>query len=200
MNGIIAGIFTVSYMGFSIYKCRGLKLNIKNMVLCGLVCALTVLLSCIYITLPTGGSFTLGSCVPIIIMALIIDYRLAIVSGWVSGILCLILVPVWQPVHWAQIFVEHLVCFSCLGYAGVFGIKSRWRVLAGTVVALLIKLAGHIMSGVVFFATNAWDGWGSWAYSVAYNGSLWAPELIITLVIVAVLPLKVLKRALGKNV
>lgn len=31
----------------------------------------------------------------------------------------------WAPVHWAQFFLEHLIAFSALGYAGVFDSKHR---------------------------------------------------------------------------
>ena len=65
------------------------------------------------------------------------------------------LIPGWQPVHWGQFFVEHLVCFSSLGYAGLFGHDRRWKVLCGLTLASLLKLTGHVLSGVVFFSQNA---------------------------------------------
>lgn len=200
MNGIITAVFTVIYHMCTIWLCKGYKLKLRDMATGGLVCALTVLLSCIYIPLPTGGSFTLGACVPIIVLALVADYRLAIITGWISGVLCLLLVPAWQPVHWAQMFAEHLVCFSCLAYVGIWNKNGKVHILVMTAVALAIKLLGHIMSGVAFFSSFAWDGWGTWGYSIAYNLSIWAPELIITLLIVAFLPIKVIKRITNKGV
>ena len=60
-------------------------------------------------------------------------------SGWVCGILAMILIPGWQAVHWAQIFVQQLVCFSCLGYAGVFGSDKRWKAICGMALAVAIR-------------------------------------------------------------
>ena len=106
----------------------------------------------------------------------------------------MIMVPAWQPVHWGQIFVEHLVCFSCLGYAGVFGNEKRWQMLLGIVTAVVIKFLGHVISGVIFFSNNAWDGWGAWAYSLAYHVSSKIPEGIITAIIVMLLPLAAIRK------
>lgn len=95
----------------------------------------------------------------------------------------------------AQIFVEQLVCFSCLGYTGVFGTDKRWKILCGGVLAIFIKFWAHVFSGVIFFSQNAWDGWGAWGYSLTYHLSSKIPEGVLSLVILMVLPLSVLKKA-----
>ena len=133
------------------------------------------------------------------LLALIYDYRLAFLSGWITGILAVLLIPVWQPVHWAQLFVEHLVCFSCLGYAGIFGSQKRGHILLGMLLAIFLKFLGHVLSGVIFFSQNAWDGWGALGYSLTYHLSSKVPEGILTMVIVSLLPLSTLRKALNKH-
>lgn len=198
MNGIIALIFTVGYFAVSFMHCRKYKLQIKELSMCGIACALTIILSFIYVPLPTGAVVSLGTCVPMIVLAVLYDYRLAIIAGWVTGILCLLLVPVWHPVHWAQVFTEHLICFSCLGYAGIFGTQKKQHMLGGMFLAFAFKLTAHIISGVVFYSTNAWDGWGAWAYSISYNISYWIPEMILSAIILHFIPWKTLKIAIKK--
>ena len=151
------------------------------------------------IPLPTGATIPLGALIPLMLLALIYDYRLAFLSGWVTGILVIFLIPVWQPVHWAQLFVEHLVCFSCLGYAGIFGSQKRGQILVGMLLAVFLKFWGHVLSGVIFFSQNAWDGWGAWGYSLAYHLSSKIPEAALTMVIVSLLPLNTMKKALNKH-
>lgn len=197
MNGIIAAVFTVGYLGFSLWHCRKYRPQLRELVISGIACALTVLLSSIYIPLPTGAVVSIGGKLPLILVALLLDHRLGILSGWLSGILCLILVPAWAPVHWAQVFCEHLVCLSCLGYAGIFGADTKGKVLAGVSLAMLLNLAGHVISGAVFFAAYAWEGWNVYAYSLVYNLSGWIPETALTVLAVVLLPMKTLKRALG---
>ena len=128
------------------------------------------------------------------LLAVVKDYRLAIVSGWVCGLLALVLIPGWQLVHWGQFFVEHMICFSCLGYTGVFGTDKRYKIIGGMVLASCLKIAGHLFSGVLFFSQNAWDGWGAWGYSWTYNLSQNVPLCILSAIIVLLLPLKTLKR------
>ena len=196
---VITAVFTIGYLVVTAWLCRGLKLDAKALSLGGLTCALTLVLASVMIPLPTGAMITCGSWIPLILLAVICDYRLAFLSGWITGVLVMILIPAWQPVHWAQIFVEHLVCFSCLGYAGIFGSHKRRRVLAGMMLATFLKFWGHVLSGVIFFSQNAWDGWGAWGYSLTYHLSSKIPEGVLTMVIVSLLPLTMMKKALNKK-
>ena len=175
-----------------------MKLNARALCLGGVICALTLVLATIRIPLPTGSNITCGSWIPLMLLALVYDYRLAMLTGWVCGILAMILIPGWQAVHWAQIFVQQLVCFSCLGYAGVFGSDKRWKILCGMALAVAIRCVGHVLSGVIFYSQNAWDGWGAWGYSLAYNSSRLV-EGILSILIVSLLPLKLMRRSMRKE-
>ncbi len=195
----ITAIFVLTYFAAAIYLLQGLKLDARSLCACGLMTALTVVLECFYIPLPTGSSISLCSPVPLLLLALLWDKRLAIVSGWVCGILVMLFVPLWQPVHWGQFFVEHMIGFSCLGLAAVFGTQNKWRLLAGLVLASAVKLCAHILSGVLFFSQNAWDGWSAWSYSISYNLSGILPLCILSGVLVLLLPLKTIANSLGKE-
>lgn len=195
----IAGGFTAGYLAVTLWLCRGLRLDARSLCLGALACALTLVLSAVRIPLPTGSSITCGGMLPLMVLALVWDPRLAMVAGWVCGVLAMLFLPGWQPVHWAQVFVEHLVCFSSLGYAGILGTSPRWRVGCAAALAVLLKVAGHVLSGVVFFSQNAWDGWGAWGYSLAYNLSSHLTEGVISLVILLLLPLGVFRRAAGRR-
>ena len=203
ISPIITGIFAVGYFLTTLRLCRGVKLNTRSICYSAVVCALTVALAGIRIPLPTGSNITCGSWIPLILFSLVFDPRLAMVAGWVCGILVMLLLPGWEAVHWAQIFVQQLVCFSCLGYAGIFGNDKKWKILCGTGLAVLIRIIGHVLSGVIFYSQNAWDGWGAWGYSLAYNLSSRLPEGILSIVIVTLLPLQLLRRTItprGGNV
>ena len=192
---VITAVFAVVYLAVTVWLCRGLRLNARALCLGGVLCALTLVLATIRIPLPTGSNITCGSWIPLMLAALVYDYRLSMVTGWVCGILAMILIPGWEAVHWAQIFVQQLVCFSCLGYAGVFGGDKQWKAVCGMALAVAIRCAGHVLSGVIFYSQNAWDGWGAWGYSLVYN----SPRLvegILSILIVSVLPLRVLRRTM----
>lgn len=196
ITAVTTAIFAVGYLLVTIWLCRGIRMNARDLALGGVVCALTLVLASIRIPLPTGSNITCGSWVPLMVLALVYDYRLSMLSGWICGILAMILIPGWQAVHWAQIFVQQLVCFSCLGYAGVFGSDKKWKAILGMVLAVLLRVCGHVLSGVIFYSQNAWDGWGAWGYSLAFNLSSRLPEGILSIVIVSVLPLSIMRRSM----
>ena len=199
ITSTVAILFAVGYLLATVWLCRGIRLTARDLCLGGIVCAMTLVLATIRIPLPTGSNITCGSWIPLMLLALLYDYRLSMLSGWVCGILAMILIPGWQAVHWAQIFVQQLVCFSCLGYAGVFGSDKRWKAICGMALAVAIRCFGHVISGVIFYSQNAWDGWGAWGYSLAFNLSSRLPEGILSILIVSVLPLTLMRRAIARR-
>ena len=142
----VTALFLIVYLGISLYVVKDVELHTKDLATCGILIALTMILDSIRIPLPTGATMSLCSPVPLLLLAILWSPKLAIVSGWVCGILALFLVPAWQPVHWGQIFAAHLVCFSGRGYAGSFGNDKRWKMLCGVLLASMIKISGHSMN------------------------------------------------------
>jgi len=200
MNSTISIIFAVIYYTAAILAVRRLKPSIRSLTLCGIMIAMTLVLEAIQIPLPTGTTMPLCSPVPLIILAVMTDKGHAVLSGFICGILAMLLIPAWQPIHFAQFFVEHMVCFSCFGFAAIFGTDKKWKILLGTVLAFILKTAGHLISGVLFFSKNAWDGWGAWGYSLGLNMSMIIPLTVICCIIVILLPLEAIKKQVNKTV
>ncbi len=200
MTATFAVVYTLGYLGTTIWLCRGLRITPKALCLGAMAIAMTLLLGSITIPLPTGCGISCGSWLPLMVLALVYDYRLAMVSGVACGILAPFLLPGWSLVHWAQFFMEYLVVFSSMGYAGVFGFKKRYYVILGMLLAVCLRLVAQVLSGVIFFSQNAWDGWGAWGYSLGFHLSAKIPESIFTGLILMILPLKQLSKfAKGGN-
>lgn len=197
MNSYIALFFALIYYTVTLFLLRKYRFSTTDLCLASIVIAMTLVLEAIQFPLPTGATISLCSPVPLMVLAIIADYRLAIISGWICGFLAMLMIPGWQLVHWGQFFVEHMVCFSCLGFAGAFGIEKRSKIVLGIAISSLIKITGHLVSGVVFFSQNAWGGWGAWGYSLAYNLSQNLPLCILSAMVVLLLPLGTLNRQLN---
>lgn len=195
----ICVIFVLSYFTITIFLCRGVKLGTKELCLCGITVALTLVLESVRVPLPTGATIPMVSMVPLMLLAILCNYRLAFLGGWICGVVCIVLIPAWAPVHWGQIFVEHMVCFSCIGFVSVFGTDKRWQIFSGIVLTSIIKLLAHSLSGVIFFSQNAWDGWGAWGYSIVYNVSQNLPLCILCGAIILALPLSTMKYAVERE-
>ncbi len=193
---IITAVFILCYMGITLWQCRGVKLTIKAQALCGLSSALTIALTFVYIPLPTGSAFYIGAIIPLMLLAICYDYRLAFISGFVTSVLVIFVVPGWVPVHWAQFVVEYLPYFSCLGYAGIFGSDSKKKLLGGIGIAVLLRITCRVLSGILFFSQDAWEGFNSVTYSLLFNLSSCIPEAIVAAVVMLALPINSVKKAL----
>lgn len=196
MNNIIVISFVLIYYSITLFLLRNAKFSTHNLCICGIFTAMTLVLESIQIPLPTGTTIPLCSPVPLILLAVLIDYQLAIFSGIICGFIAMLMIPGWQPVHWSQFFIEHIICFSCFGYAGIWGINKKYKLAIGVILSFCLKSIGHILSGVIFFSQNTWDGWNIWTYSIAYNFSQNIPLCILSGIVILSLPLKTLKIAL----
>lgn len=162
--------------------------------------ALAVALSYVTIfSLPMGGSITLFSQVPIII----IGYRYGIKWGCGTGVLYGLLEMLLQGLgnfayvkgivsYLILILADYIVAFMVLGLGGAMFKKLKSQQLAlglGAFVGSLLRFVCHFISGVTIWGEYA-DGWKSvWAYSAGYNGSYMAAEAAISVVGVVLLSL-----------
>jgi len=133
--------------------------------------------------MPFGGSISL-EMVPLILLALRQGPAVGIAAGAAYGLLDLAIEPF--IVHPVQVLFDYPLAFGVLGLAGFFQPTVRGAVL-GTIVAVLARFLCHFVSGVVFFASYAPEGWNPYLYSAAYNAGYLVPSLAIALVVVTVL-------------
>jgi thiamine transporter len=130
-----------------------------------------------------GGSISL-EMIPLILLALRQGPLVGIVAGAAYGLLDLAIEPF--IVHPVQVLLDYPLAFGALGLAGFFQPTVRGAIL-GTVVAVLARFICHFISGVVYFASYAPEGWNVYIYSAAYNAAYLIPSLIIAVVVVLVL-------------
>lgn len=140
--------------------------------------------------MPFGGSISL-EMIPLVLLALRQGLVVGTVAGGVYGLLNLIFDPF--VVHPVQVLFDYPLAFAAMGLAGLFLPTVRGAIF-GTVVAVLARFFCHFVSGVVFFASYAPEGWNPYVYSVAYNAAYLVPSLVVALAVVVVL-LRALREA-----
>ena len=133
--------------------------------------------------MPLGGSISF-EMVPLILLAVRQGWKVGMLAGAAYGLLNLAVGPV--ILHPIQVLFDYPLPFAALGVAGFFSPTIRGAV-AGTILAVVARFAFHFVSGVVFFAAYAPEGWNPYVYSVAYNAAYLVPSLIVALVAVPVL-------------
>lgn len=135
---------------------------------------------------PQGGSVTLASMLPIIIMSYTHGPQIGLLTGFLVGVVNLFMGP--TIIHPLQTLLDYPLPYMLVGTAGY--IKNNR--FAGAIIATGLRLIMHILSGVIFFAQYAPDGMQTgfrlWQYSAVYNGSFLGIELIILLIIMAIIP------------
>lgn len=142
---------------------------------------------------PQGGSVTLGSMVPILIIAFMYGPLVGFLTGFLYGIITLFMDP--YILHPVQVLFDYPLPFLALGLAGFF----KQNRLLGTSVAIFGRFLCHFISGVAFFGSFAPEGMSPIVYSLFVNGLLVGVEGIICLVIIKFLPIDRIVKATNKN-
>ena len=129
-------------------------------------------------TLPQGGSITLGSMVPILLVAFRRGPKVGILAGFIFSLVVLYLEPfVYNPV---QFLLDYPLAFGSLGLAGFF----RAKPVVGVGVGIGGRFVCHFFSGLIFFASYAPSGESPAVYSALYNASYLIPEFFISAAII----------------
>ncbi len=158
-----------------------MKFNTRVLVEGALCAALAIVLSYVRIfRMPQGGSVTLEN-VPLLIFALRHGIKAGVGVGALAGVLQMILNG--YVVHPAQAFLDYPLAFGALGLAGALS-SPQWR---GIVVGTAARLACHVASGVIFFASYAPEGQHPLLYSLGYNGSYMVVNMILSLIVISLI-------------
>lgn len=161
-----------------------------------LMLALSVILSELAVFfLPFGGSVTLFSQVPVIL----VSYRYGVKWGLTTGLALSVIQLIFGLQNFSYVsgvvaflilgLCDYIIAFSALGLGGMFKYKLKNDVLAislGGVVVSVIRFICHFISGATIWKEYAGD-LPVFEYSFKYNGSYMLPELIITVVGLVVL-------------
>ena len=166
-------------------------------------CAITVALATVLSFLkiwdsPYGGSITVLSMSPIILLSLRRGVRVGLLGGFVHSLIQLLLglstvayVPTAAGIA-ICILTDYILPFTLLGLGGCF--RGRNLLLSAALGALLVTVLRylcHIVSGVVIWyeldllwyaddPSHIVNRFGPWSFSAIYNGIYMIPEIIAT--------------------
>ena len=183
----------------------------RILVECALMIAIGTVLSNIKIfTMPNGGSVTLLSMLPFVLVSFRHGVKWGLFTGFVNGCLQMLL-GFWAPPTptflyflgeillggglWApptptflayagEVLLDYILAFMALGLAEFFARPFHNRVVGvavGTFMAGFLRFLCSFLSGVLIWG-NLSDGLPAWTYSLTYNGSYMLPETLLTMV------------------
>lgn len=156
---------------------------------CSIMIALSTVLSIVKILeMPYGGSITLASMLPIVIIAYRHGLGVGASSALVSSLIQLLLglknfsyFTTWQSIIALGLF-DYVLAFTVFGLVGVFrkAIKNQAISLAvGTAIASVIRYFCHVLSGATIWAGLSIPDEAALLYSLSYNATYMIPETII---------------------
>lgn len=151
--------------------------------------ALTVVLSYLkIIDMPYGGSVTLCSMLPTILVAYRHGMGWGFITGLANGVLQLLMglnnlsYATGAAAAIAIIMLDYIVAFGVTGFGGIFRkvFKSQTAALiSGTALVCLLRYICHVISGCTVWAGLSIPDGKALLYSLAYNAAYMLPELII---------------------
>ena len=173
-----------------------MQYNLKRLTESAIMLAIATVLSMVQFTGPwvLGGSITVCSMLPIVIIAQRYGTRWGLVTAFTYSVLQLLLGlknVQYAPnalIAVAIIALDYVLAFTVLGFSASFnGIvrNRRWAIVVGIVVTFFARFLCHFFSGVLIWEA-LWPnglGWAPPVWSLAYNGSFMLPEMILTAVV-----------------
>ncbi len=155
---------------------------------------------------PFGGSVTVGSMVPIILVAFLLGPKWGILSS-VCFSLVQLAAGVGQVATWglsAGVFVgclllDYIGAYSIISVASVFKGRRPWTIVLAALCACVGRFLFHFLSGLLFFGMWKEAGFNDLTWAIVYNGGYMLPETAICVAIcAAIIPvIPEMRRILG---
>ena len=172
------------------------KTYLKKLTVSAILIALATCLSFVKIWAnPWGGSVTLVSMLPIILIPILFGTRWGLFAAFVNS-LVQFGVGFTKMMGWGMdakmwfgaVVFDFLVAYTVLGLAAIFIKKGYLGLSLGVIIALTLRFLSHFVSGYIFFSSWMPEAFSNPAvYSLVYNGTYMLPELVLTLAAVLIL-------------
>ena len=192
--------------------------NKKILILCESAIMLSLAFALSYAKvweMPLGGSITLASMLPIMLISVKYGTRVGVSTAFVYSLL-----QAFQAYLSGNVFpyceteatltlcilFDYIVPFTLIGAAGVFKNsraikKQEIGVYVGMVSVVILRFLSHFLTGIVIWGQWAPEGMGKYLYSFLYNGSFLSLDFAICLLAaVLILRVKEMRRLLNLKI
>ena len=145
------------------------------------------------IELPYGGSVTIASMLPIVILAYRHGVKAGLGAALAASLIQLLLglnnlsyFTSWYSIV-AIIFLDYVAAFSVFGLCGIFRSESKKQpsaMLLGALLASVLRYACHAISGATVWAGLSIPTSAALIYSIGYNATYMIPETVVLMLAV----------------
>ncbi|MBO4461912.1 MAG: energy-coupled thiamine transporter ThiT [Lachnospiraceae bacterium] len=135
--------------------------------------------------MPMGGSITLFSMLFISVIGYWFGLGAGLTTAFAYGLLQLMIDPYILSIP--QMLIDYIFAFGALGLSGCFTkCKSKYAIIFAYLTAITGRFFFSVLSGYVFFAEWAPEGWNPIVYSMAYNAAYIYAEGAITVIVLLI--------------
>ena len=156
-----------------------------------LVAVATVLSLFAVFKLPNGGSVTIGSMIPIVLISLKYPFGWALTTSLAYSLIQMMLgfyaPPVENLLYYSlMVLLDYVVAFGVLCLAGPIyrilnmNLSVRISLITAAIICFVLRFLCHYVSGIIIWGTYAPDDQPVWLYSLLYNGSYMLFECLIS--------------------
>lgn len=156
------------------------QLSVRRLTTSAILIAASVILAflsdVLNLRLPLGGSFTLASMLPLVVIAYLYGTRWGLACAFCYSLLQMLVLS-WRTVAafflpgsdsymvlWQAILVcllDYVLAYTVIGFSGLFRrFKARLALPLGALVGVSLRYLVHIISGAVFYGT-----WAEWFFT-----------------------------------
>ena len=175
-----------------------------------LVALATILSMFAVLKLPNGGSVTIGSMIPIMLISMKYPFGWSLLTALAYSLIQMMsgfyAPPVENLLNYSiMIALDYVVAFSVLCLAGpllrAFSIvlPERVSMLFAVVFCFALRFLCHFASGIIIWGVYAPAGQAVWLYSLLYNGTYMLGEAVVSGAILMLAGPQLLGILRGKN-
>lgn len=155
------------------------KLNAMSMAYGAVSVALAFVLSYIKVfSMPTGGSVTLASMLPLMLYSAAFGVGPGLLAGAVDGLLQYLQGGLF--VHPVQFLLDYVLAYGLVGLAGLYRYLpkalKKWNLYIAMAIGAAARALSATLAGIFFWETAPWA-------SLVYNGTYLVPDTLICMVI-----------------
>lgn len=171
------------------------KINVRALCECSIMVAFASVLSLITLgSLPAGGSITLASMLPIVIISYRHGLGWGLASATVEAFIQMLLglssfsyFTTWHSIL-AVAILDFIVAFMVYGLSGIFRKKIKEQhtaMIYGAFSASLLRYLCHVISGATLWAGLSIPDNAALLYSLSYNATYMVPDTLILCIVTA---------------
>ncbi len=165
------------------------KTDVRALTECAIMVAFATVLSLIKLTeLPYGGSITLASMLPVVVVSYRHGMKWGVGTALVTSLLQMLLglnnfsyFTSWYSIVALAIF-DYILAFTAYGLSGIFRKivkKQNISLLLGAFSAALVRYVCHVISGATIWAGLSIPDSAALIYSIGYNATYMIPDTLI---------------------